>query len=136
MEVLFHILVVAEMLFVNLTTVHLCTKRRYSNRRTIFVLVLYSAVIIALTLFGLTRTNSYGNGNGLFVLIGFVYLIPLKYLYDENFSRLLEVICSAWIYTMLCFSLSVHIGKLLPPHWFAPGACIAQTVIYLISACP
>ena len=136
MEVLFHILVVAEMLFVNLTTVHLCTKRRYSNRRTIFVLVLYSAVIIALTLFGLTRTNSYGNGNGLFVLIGFVYLIPLKYLYDENFSRLLEVICSAWIYTMLCFSLSVHIGKLLPPHWFAPGACIAQTVIYLISAWP
>ena len=136
MEKLFHILMIAEMLFVNLTTVHLCARRRYSSRRTIIVFVLFSAVIITLTLFGLTRTSSYENGDGQFILFGFIYLIPLKCLYDDKFGRLLEIMCSTWIYTILCFSFSMHIGKLFPPRWFAPGAFTVQTVIYLISAWP
>ena len=46
--------------------------------------------------------------NGLFSVLGFLYLIPIRLLYRESLPRILSIMCSSWIYTMLIFVFSVH----------------------------
>ncbi len=133
MVVTCHILIVLEMVGVNLLTFHTCSKKKYGNGRILLVLSLFTVFLTAVALSLLMKLRFYGNGNGLFVLIGFLYLIPLKYLYEESLYRIFIVMCSAWIYTMLAFSVSVHIGKLLPPAYFAAAALIVQSLLYLLT---
>lgn len=136
MELFLHVLVVLEMLIVNLTTVNLSCKRKYSRSKTLLILTGCAAVVISVSLFLLTKTSTYGNGNGLFALIGFVFLLPLKLLYRNSLQRIIEVICSSWIYTMLVFVLAVHSAKLFDPSLFSLLALLIQTGLYLLTMFP
>lgn len=119
------------MIFVNLTTVHICVPRKYSNFKIVMVLTAYTIAVCCGVMAFLNQFESFGNGNGLFVIAGFIYLIPLKFLYKESLSYILEVLCSSWIYTMLGFAISVHIAKIFDEIYLAPITLISQTVYYL-----
>ncbi len=136
MRILLHILIVLEMIFVNLTTVHICSKRRRSLPCIAASLAVCTALIVGGTLFLLLGAKNYGNGNGLFVLVGFLYMPLLAWLYEESFPRMLATICSSWVYTMLMFSLSVHIAHLFPASAFDVAAFLAQTGLYLLTLYP
>ncbi len=118
MRIVLHILIVLEMIAVNLTTVHLCSKRKRSLPCLTAVLAGFTALLVGVMLLALSRFPDYGNRNGLFVLVGFLYLPVLMWLYGDRFAELLMKMCSTWVYTMLLFSLSVHIAHLFPDEAF------------------
>lgn len=136
MSLVIQIAMVAQMLMVNISTVHTCSRRRRSLPMILAILAGFSVVVFAAGIFLVQRTPAYGNGNGLFALIGFVFLPVLKLCYDETWGRIFETVCSGWIYSMLVFSVSVHIAKLVDPAAFLPAALIAQTALYLATFLP
>ena len=136
MRIVLHILIVLEMIAVNLTTVHLCSKRKRSLPCLTAVLAGFTALLVGVMLLALSRFPDYGNGNGLFVLVGFLYLPVLMWLYGDRFAELLMKMCSTWVYTMLLFSLSVHIAHLFPDEAFDLVAFISQTGLYLLTLYP
>lgn len=133
MDILVNLLVALEMLAVNLSVTNLCSTRKYSLKRTVFALTAFSVPLIAVSYTVISRGRSFGNGNGMFALIGFLYLIPLKYLYREPVKRIISIACSSWIYTMLIFSISVLTGKMAGTKDLAATVLAVQTVYYLIS---
>lgn len=136
MELFVNIAVALEMIFVNIITSYLCLKKKASNLKIISVFTIFTIMVVAMSLIFITKMKIYGNGNGLFSIIGFIYLFPLKYLYDEPFNRIMVVVCSSWIYTMFVFSLSVHIAKLFYMYNLSLTALTVQTTIYLLTVYP
>lgn len=133
MQIACHIALVLEMVYVNLYTASLCSKKRYSSLVTWSVLHGFTAVLVTGMIILLTRLPGYGNGNGLFVLAGAVYLLPLYFLLDQPVHYTISVACSAWIYTLFAFTLCLRLGYLFFPYtdpWFAPTVLALQTVFY------
>lgn len=134
MEYLLHLCVVVEILVVNLRTVHICSRCKYKTSRTVAVLLLFSLALVGGGMLVLRYLPTYGNGNGMFVLLGFFYLPVLKALYEDSLVRLLEIMCSAWLYTMLVFSFSVQFAYLIDPAHMAEATLAVQSVITIGSA--
>ena len=135
-ERLLQFLVVAEMLFVNLSSTHYCFHRKFLLWKTNLILFICGILVIGVGFCILPGTKGFGNGNGMFVLAGFLFLIPLKYLYQESLRQILVIICTCWIYTMLVFSISVHMGRLFPAQYFTGGCLAVQTLLYLVTITP
>ncbi|MBC8559005.1 GGDEF domain-containing protein [Fumia xinanensis] len=133
MATILNLCVVFEMLLVNLSTVHYCAKSKYSLPKILGVLLAYTLVVVGGTYALISRSSSFGNGNGLFTIIGFLYLIPLYFLYDEKMHQLLSIICSSWIYTMFAFSFSVQLAYALKQFPFVQTVLCMQTLLYIFS---
>lgn len=135
MEQALSILIVMEMLAVNLFTVDICSRRRYSGLRTFLTIVAFTFVLTAVT-------NSwwgplgFEEGNALFAVIGVVYLLPLSYLYDGPLPGLSGILFSAWIYTLLVFCLAVRCAYLLGGGSFTASVALVQTVLYAVTLAP
>lgn len=101
-----NVAIVLEMIAVNLTVVDVCSHRKYSlgatGRRPDGLYTGGCRRFLRPPLQG----DAIWNGNGLFVLAGFLYLIPINWLYEESCRRILTVVCTSWIYTMLVFCIS------------------------------
>jgi diguanylate cyclase (GGDEF)-like protein len=134
MDILLHIVIVLEMIFVNCFVCYRFSKRRFSAFKTGMVLVLFTVCIIGLSLPLLRKSAGYGNGNGLFALIGMFYLIPFKFLYDQPVRTSAGIVCASWTFTMSIFSLSVQGARWLFPEQFALAVCLLQTVLYLCTS--
>lgn len=130
MEIAVNLLVVLEMVGVNLSVMHTCGTRKYSGRRIAAVFLLFTAGLVGGSYVLLSRGSQFGNGNGLFSVLGFLYLIPIRLLYRESLPRILSIMCSSWIYTMLIFVFSVHFSSLFSEAGFALRVLLVQTGLY------
>ena len=101
-----NVAIVLEMIAVNLTVVDVCSHRKYSLGATAGVLTGFTLAVVGAFYALLSRGTQFGNGNGLSVLAGFLYLIPINWLYEESCRRILTVVCTSWIYTMLVFCIA------------------------------
>lgn len=126
-----YILVASEIIFINLITLDRCAKRKYSGVRTMVSMLIFSVAAILLGIAVLSRLPIYGNGNGLFVWFGFLYLIPAKMLYQDSMERLFVIFCSAWVYTLSAFAAASQIGKALPSQYFNIAVTLIQTGIFI-----
>ena len=81
MEIAVNLLVVLEMVGVNLSVMHTCGTRKYSGRRIAAVFLLFTAGLVGGSYVLLSRGSQFGNGNGLFSVLGFLYLIPIRLLW-------------------------------------------------------
>lgn len=133
MDVLMNTLVALEMLIINMNVVNLCCTKKYSLKKTVFVIVIFTILLVSASYAGLSRGKNFGNGNGMFTLIGALYIVPLKYLYVDSWKRIISIACSSWIYTMLIFSVSVHTVKMFLTENFVGTVLAVQTVLYLIT---
>lgn len=125
------------MIIVNILAVHTCFRRRKTRPVLLFSLFFFTFLLISLSYLFLRRSSQFGNGNGLFVLVGFLYLPLFLWLYRERFIRILSVICTSWIYTMFVFVLSIHIEKMIfhgDVHTHI--VLLIQTLLYFFSAVP
>lgn len=77
-----------EVLILNLINANFCFKRKYSIFKTVTVLCGFTALFF-LPLFLLPKETFSGNGE--LSLLGFIYIIPLKFLYDEKAEMLLQI---------------------------------------------
>ncbi len=86
-----------KVLVVNLITLNYCFKRKYSVFKTILAFFAFTAfLVMPIVLY----KNDLFNGNGRFTIFGFLYIIPLKFLYDEKLDRLFLNMCMSWTYTL------------------------------------
>ena len=68
-----------EVLIINLITLNHCFKRKYSVFKTVMVFLVFTVfLIVPIVMFN----GGTFNGNGKFSIFGFIYIIPLKILYD------------------------------------------------------
>ena len=125
-----------EMLFVNLFVINRCLKKKYSRLFTYICFVVSTLIILPLAYLALQFVPDLGAGNGIFVLFGFLYLFPLRFLYDASTTHIISIACTSWVYTFLVFSLSVHLGYLFDPTALNLSVAFIQTGIYLLTIYP
>ncbi|KUO49914.1 MAG: hypothetical protein APF76_01700 [Desulfitibacter sp. BRH_c19] len=130
---MFNTLIALQMLFVNIYTSYMCSKKKYSPLVTWTVFVIFTFIFIAFMRPIQNIIPNPGLGSGLFMITGFLYIIPLKYLYDQSIKYTILIMCSSWIYTMLTFSLSVRVGYFLQLDWMSLSVFLTQTIIYIIT---
>ncbi len=126
-------IVAIEMTGVNLYGSYICSKKRYSRLVTFITLLVFTVFLFLIMLFILQYIPNNRNGNGLIMLTGFLYLIPLSLLYDQSIKYTLAIMCSGWIYTVFAFSLSVRLGYLLNEQWFEISVVLFQTLFYVFT---
>lgn len=130
---LFVIFLSLEMLFVNLFTSYTCLKKKYSPVFTWGFLLLFTVALFALvTPFAMIRPET-SFGNGILVLAGFLYVIPLHLLFDQSIKKTILIMFSSWIYTMLISSISFRIGSIFPTETQALLPFIVQTIIFILT---
>ncbi len=97
-----------EVIILNSLSLDRCCHRKYSAGKTVAVLALFTC---ALAVF-FQWLSSYipVEGDGKLALAGFLYIIPLKALYKEEFPLLFAVMCACWVYTMGMFALALQIA--------------------------
>lgn len=71
------------------------------------------------------------NGNGIFCIFGFLYLIPLNFLYEKSVAHITQVVCTSWIYTLLLFTISVQISVFIGTQPFTLSVLAIQTILYV-----
>ena len=133
MEIFLQILCVLEVVFINLSLFSMNTSRIYSWKKTIIILTVATILIIPLGLVIIKSIGMYGNGNGLFTLFGFVYLLPFRYLFKGSTKDHFFVICFCWVYSLLVLSISIHIGFALIDFGKELVLVIVETVLFLCS---
>ena len=122
-----------EMLIFNLITIDRCCQRKYSAWKTALILSIFSAVMFILFL-KLDPTVPF-KGNGSLSLVGFVYLIPFRYLYKEELPLLSIIVCTCWVYTLGTLSLSIQIGSIVGSGGYLP-ILLAANILFLVSLYP
>ncbi len=133
MDFILMMIVGLEMTLVNLYVSYICSKKRYANIVILITLLIFTVGLFSIMLFVLQYIPNNGNGNGLVMLTGFLYLIPLSLLYDQSIKYTLAIMCSGWIYTVFAFSLSIRVGYLLNEQWFEISVVLCQTLFYIIT---
>jgi diguanylate cyclase (GGDEF)-like protein len=72
-------------------------------------------------------------GSGLFMLIGFLYIIPLYFLFDQPLKHLMIVMSSSWIYTMFAYSFSFRAAALYPTENIGLAVVVVQTIFFVLT---
>lgn len=129
------LIVVLELLGVNTYTTYTCSKKKKSKFVTLFSTFIISIAFSILLMPIANQIPNYvkGKGNGLFMLLGFLYIIPLKYLFDQPIKHLMIIMSSSWIYTMFVFAFSLRIGYLFPPELLWLSVLFIQTLIFALT---
>ena len=118
--------ILLEMLLVNCSTVHYCAKSRYSLLKTLSVLAAFTLVFFIAAHFIMPNF-----GSGASAVVGFLYILPLYWLYDVKIDKLLSIMCSSWIYTMFALSFSTQLGYGFTQFPFTETVFCAQTLFYI-----
>jgi len=121
-----------EMLLVNLFVIHKCSKRKYSLVRTFVLMMLFISVLMLVAYRIASGAPDFGNGNGLFIFSGFLFIIPIRILYDTSGAKIITIACFSWTYTFLLFALSAKLGAALMIQGLSINAIVLllQTVMY------
>jgi len=129
------IIILLEMLSINTYTTYLCSKKKMSAMKTLLLMSIFTIIfsgLLYLIFLKLPIALDF-NGKGIFFLCGFLYSLPLNYLFDQSFKHTIIIMSSSWIYTVFAFSFSVRVGYLFPFEWFGLSVAIVQTLFYLIT---
>ena len=127
-----------EVVAVSLSVTDMCLHRKYPALKVLLALTLFSFAEVALGYGVLHQMPLLGCGSGLFILLCLLFMCPVCFLYKESFSCFLTVLSFSWVYSMLIFSLSVHIAKLFFHADFyilvlALQSCVYASSIYWFS---
>jgi diguanylate cyclase (GGDEF)-like protein len=124
------------MLIVNLLIIDHCSTRRYGKAVTYTILGCVAILLFTGAFWLLSQFFGIGEGNGLFIFFGCLLFYPVLLLYDLTPQKLVSIGCSAWVYTFLMFSLSVHISRLFPREDVARNGFLIQSALYLVTYTP
>lgn len=133
MDLIFQLVIVIEIIITNVALFYFNASPKYSILKTVTVIALYTVALIMGGLVLLKQFSFYGNGNALFTMLGFCYLPVFKYLFKEGYHDIFFIICYAWTYTLIVFSISVQVGYLLEAYGRFMVMLLAQTVLFVAS---
>ena len=130
----FGVLMILEMLCINLYISHICLDRRASPAAAVSVLAVFTLLVWGVSVAVMGASPEYGDGG--FVVLGFIYLLPLNYLYRRGVKTTLSVMFLAWSYTMLVFLFSQYLGQVFPEPAQQPAMLAVQTAVYVVTLRP
>lgn len=136
MEIGLYVIVALEMILINLLVVQIASKRRFAPVNTYLVLGMFSIALLILLNFLLANKVIPESYSGTALLLGFLYLIPYKYLYNQSLKYTFAITCTSWLYTLFMFSLSVRIASILNQEWFEWISLLTQTLLYVLTLAP
>lgn len=125
------VLMIVQMLCVNLYVSHICLERKASPAIVVPVMVAFT--LLLWQGFAAILAALPGYGEGLFIFLGFFYLIPLNVLYRCGIKTTVSIMCLSWSYTMLAFLFSQCLGRLFQEPVQMLAVLIIQTVAYLLT---
>lgn len=124
---------ILEVLCINTYTTYKCSKGRTSRLGTFLPLCAVTIVVTAILYPVIYLLPGVDKGNGLFMLLGFIYIIPLYFLFDQPLKHLLIIMSFSWIYTMLAYSFSFRAGSLYPTENVGLAVVIVQSVFFIVT---
>lgn len=128
-----YILPTIEVLIINLVTLNHCFKRKYSLPKTIAALCIFTVFCV----FPWTLpAREIFSGNGRFSILGFIYIIPIKLLYDEKLEMLFLSMCMSWTYTMGIMAISTQAAYCLGDLNHDLSLLFIETLLFLITFIP
>ncbi len=127
------IITILEVLCINTYTTYKCSKRRNSKFASLLSLSLVTILVTAALLPVISFLPGIEKGNGLFMLFGFVYVIPLYFLLEQPIKHLIIVMSLSWIYTMFAYSLSFRAGSLYPTENVSLAVIIVQSILFIVT---
>lgn len=133
MENLVRPILVLEILLVNLLTAHCCLKKKYSNLLTVTILTLFTLGTMALSLYIRQQTGVPYLGGGILIVIGFSFLFPLIFLYQESPGRILAVMLFSWSHTLSAGFLSRQAAAFFPAADLQKTTLLVQTMVLFLS---
>lgn len=122
-----------EMTLINLYVSFLCSKKKYASFFTVFILIVFTVCLFMVMLLLFSDINGFGNGNGMIMLLGFLYLLPFYFLYRQSIKYTLTIMCLSWVYSFFIFALAIRIGYLFQEELFDSVILISQTLLYIIT---
>ena len=133
MEYVLYTLPSIEVLIFNLINLEYCITRKYSRFKAVTVLFLFTAFILLLwALF--PEKELYGKGQ--FPILGFIYIIPLKYLYHEKMELIFINMCMSWTYTLGIMAVAVQIVYLSGFTDHSLPLMIVETILFWATFVP
>ncbi len=128
-----NLLIVLEMLFINLYIAYICSKKKYSFFVTFTVLTLFTIVFSGMLIFVSQFISESLDGSGILMITGFIYIVPLIYLFKQPTKYTFFIMCSSWIYTMISFSLSYRISGIFNSDFERYITLVIQTIILALT---
>lgn len=122
-----------EVLFFNLFTIDKCCRRKYPAVKTAAVLLVFSVVLFSIFYTFSEELAFFGDGT--LSLLGFVYLIPMRYVYKEKIPFLFIVLCTCWVYTLGILALAFEISAVFAPDSIF-AVLLAENLLFLGTLIP
>jgi len=93
-----------------------------------FVLIFFAYSI-------LRNTPNFGDGNGLFIFGGVLFIIPIKLLYRGSGIKIITIACFSWTYTFMIFALSVRFSYAIITQGLElhVTGLVLQTILYIVT---
>ncbi|NLA87674.1 MAG: GGDEF domain-containing protein [Clostridiales bacterium] len=127
------LITIIEVLCINTYTTYKCLKRRRSKLFTFLSLCVVTIMVTSVLYPVISLLPGIDKGNGLFMLFGFLYIIPLYFLFDQPLKHLMIVMSSSWIYTMFAYSFSFRAASLYPTENLGLAVFIIQTILFILT---
>lgn len=125
-----------EILLFNLMAFNRCCHRKYSPLFVVLGIMIFTILLLPLSLTIRNRFFSDADGDGAFIAAGFIYIIPLYLLYREKISTVFIVMCMIWSYTCSVMALSIQIANFSPAKDFLSIAVLMETLIFAATIFP
>lgn len=130
METLYLLAIFFEMVIVNFYTLNYCSTAKIRQGILWLYFFLFTFALLSVMALLLPRFSGLGMGNGAFMPLGFIYIVPAYLIYRQSFKHLLIVMCTSWTYTMLIFSMSMRIMMFFPSDTSNLVPLLIQTLLY------
>ncbi|MEG2500670.1 MAG: hypothetical protein RSA78_06355, partial [Oscillospiraceae bacterium] len=95
-----YIAILLEFTAVNIYSINKFCTPKTPAKHAVITLVLWSLIYICMAVAFIVLSPNYGSGKGLFVIIGFVFLIPMRLIYKNPMAWLFEVACTTFLFTL------------------------------------
>ncbi len=128
-----HIWPSIEVLIFNLIVLDHCFKRKYSILKEAAVFCAFTAFFVLPLVF---FKRDVFDGSGRLSILGFIYIIPLKFLYDEKTERLFLNMCMSWTYTLGIMAISIQTAYFLGFLDYDLSLLIIETVLFSVTFFP
>lgn len=129
---IFKLLIAYETLIVNLLLTHILAEKKYSNLITFSGLFIFT-IFTSIALNYVTPLLTQERQTYWFIFIGFLYLLPLYFLYNISFKKLVTIMIYSWTYTMIISSITIGLSNLIHVLEEFLEIFLIQTISILIS---
>ncbi len=135
---IFGYLIPLVMVGLNLISSYQCLNKR---KTLLFTFLVYGATTIIMLLFVYTfdhyiLIDNPNIGNGVYLLFGLIYFIPIKVVSEQKPKEVLVIMFSTWIYTLFVFVIANQVSMFFPIEQKLMIAFIVQIALHAATYSP